>query len=355
MADRQPGTMRLLFDGPADEDVSVSVVDAYGDEVVSSTPATPVGYGRYKASVTPSTSRTAEGVWTATWTGETGTWTQDFTVGPRGFSTKQELLIQAASRVSMVYDGIVTATTEETVTDRMLVGAHGDYVGSYLLFGSDTDEAGISRRVIDYNGSTLTLSSPMADTYAMGTAYVMLPVPPQEIERSLSMAIDALGHSAWVRVMADTVEAELIEESSGHGRYATYDRIYIDAPAGWSHIHDIYQINSDGIDVRIQHEDWKPISDRRVELHIPYESTDRFTLYGTRPAYAPVFPDSSLDMNPGVLVPAVSHSLTFSRSRGPSTDPDETIRRTVLNFEEQQGQHRRLNRRPPHGSRRLMS
>lgn len=322
MADRATGedfTIRAET-GDSASPVSVVITDASG-ETIENDNATYKGDGWWDYAVTGDTS--SEGLWTAVWTAPGGTITQSFTVGEPGYLTLHDLRRRVASWTARhTHYGMVSVVSSDSVTDDTLYGGSQDWVGSWLVFDHASHLGQVWRRVIGFNGSTLTVHKPYATSVSAGTRYTLMEdVSPFEIDTAIEEAISTFKHHERPELHVSGLTLDDYSTTTCTG--------YVDIPLGWEYVHSAHITETDGNERELSADFWEVASGRRIHL-LTTDEDATIRLIGQRSPRMPVWEDSTIDLNPGLLVPATAHRLFVARARGSTTDPDDFLRRSMM-------------------------
>ncbi len=309
MADRplnQLSTVYADVPGSGTGPVTLSILDPNGATIASSVVATFVGGDRFRSTFLP----LRAGIYTLVWTGAVRTITQQISVGiqPIAGMTKFDVRIQTAQQVAAVWHGIVTDVQDTQFVDNSLIGGADEFVEWWLMMGIEHPDAGITKRVIDYNGAAMILNEPFDNEPVRGDSYVLFSIDPKEIDRAVATAVSDL--SEITRIPVEIT-----------GLVLDADDIFV-LPAGITHIATIY----DGNDV-LQPKDWSLLTGRRIKLLS--EPDDTVKVIGLRHASFPIWEDSIIETDPTATILKAAHILHSTRALGQALDFEEHLRRQL--------------------------
>ena len=317
MADRVIGRdARISIDIPGldGEDVAVEARDAVGATVVpAGSAADALGEGRYAYTI-PAALMVRQGLWTATYSvvgsDPVRAVTQTFSVGrtlPAGV-TKYDLRYQIAQRVEDAIEGLITDADAGSLTDDTLTGGAGNYRGWYVALDPSSAEAGKFKRVADFNGSALELSSPFLSAPASGQRYIVFNISPLEVDRAIATAISEVSQIA--RVSTQVTGVTPVNGAA-------------DVPEGLRYISEVY-----ADDTRLDQSGWTLAPGRRLIL-ASVTGVNALSLTGVRSLTPLLWEDSVLDIEPGVVIARAAQLLHANRAAGAGVDIDDHLRRQL--------------------------
>lgn len=310
---------RLLADIPGltDEAVTVDVRDG-ADVHVSAGDAINLFTGRYQFDL-DADMVVRQGQWVATWTCEAPatTYTQAFTVGPRPSApiSRFELRLLVGEAVGTAYDSTITDSDGEEIADDTIIGGPDNYRGWWVALDSPSIDAGRFRRVTDYNGSSMTLSSPLGGVPVSQTRYALFDMDPRRIDKAIDVAISDLSAIGRVGVRYSDI--------------AVADNV-LNVPVGITWVTGLWGEDVEGEEAEIPIANWEMLPGRRLRLATPaFDDTEAVTLTGIRPLSALVWDDSYLDIEPGPIVARARQHLHSTKAAGQGVDIDEHMRRQL--------------------------
>lgn len=313
----KPATIIADLPSLTDEALTITVTDSIGTTVVPADPATPLGDGRYAYTVDAG-AVTRAGIWNARFTQtdvETGAATViasiDFSVGRQVAvpTTKYQLRYLVARRVAEAVNGSIDTADEESIADPTLVGGAKNFRGWWLMLHPDHPEAGIPRRVTDYNGSALIISPPFSSVPPTRTRYYLSRVSPYELDEAIAVALAEISRTARIETQIAGIPA--------------FDGIFT-VPNG---IHHITSLWVEDAEVAFAASEMLP--NRRVRLGAAYDTTAAVTLVGLRGQTPLNWEDSTLDIEPSVVVAKAVVQLHAGRVAGAGVDVEEHLRRQI--------------------------
>jgi hypothetical protein len=324
MADRQQSAMTLLADLPATGlSGTVTLTDALGNSASASTAFTEVAQRRYRVTITPTPTRTVEGDWTATWShdGSGSPLTQRFTVGPDRGGTLWDARLMVARRIKQIYIGTVDDVTSDTIVDAELIGGSTDHHGAWLLPWYDEYDAGRSRRVVNFDGTTLHLARPAVVTPSVGDRFVLFPesLQPTLVDAAINQVIHGLTEQGFVRVRV----TDLVPDTDG----------IVSLPNGWTHVYGVAITDPDDIRAEVEPENWEFLHGRKLIVE-GIDETYTVHLRGLRPPRVPQWDDSVLDINPEIVVPGSAAIVHQDLAGGSATDYDAHLQRANNSFQQ---------------------
>lgn len=333
----RPATLTADIPGLTDEAVTVEVRDG-ADVQVSDGTATNLFNGRYSFDL-DATLILRQGVWVATWTCDSPatTYTQSFTVGrlPTAPVSKYELRLLIGEASGTAHDSAITDSDGEEIADDTLIGGPDNYRGWWVALAPPSIDAGRYRRVVDYNGSSMILSSPLGAVPVSGTRYGLFDDDPRRIDKAIDVAISDLSAIGRVEVqLADIAVADNI----------------ISVPTGVTWVTGIWED-----DVEIPLADWEMLPGRRIQLADgTYDDTESVTLTGIRALSALVWDDSLLDIEPGPVIARARQHIHSGKAAGQGIDIDEHMRRQLAAENEYQAARRWVGGRARSGAKQVI-
>lgn len=340
MPDRIVGSPATLFadlSGLSGEDVTVEVRDGADVHVHAGT-ATHLFGSRYRFDLT-SDMVIRQGQWTATWlcVDPQRTHTQTFTVGrkPPAPITKFDLRMLVGEAVGEVYDSTVTVSDGEEIADDTLIGGPDNYRGWWVALDATSDDAGLFKRVTNYNGSTMILSSPFGSESINGTRYALLDLDPRKIDKAIDVAIADLSEIGRVEMQLTDI--------------AVADNI-LSVPTGMTWVTGLWNG-----DTEIPLADWSMLPGRRIKLADgTYDDTESVTVIGIRSLSSLVWDDSYIDIEPGPIVARARQHLHSTMAAGAGVDIDEHMRRQLAAENEYQAARRWVGGRARSGAKQVI-
>jgi hypothetical protein len=333
MADRTLGQTALLYadlpGGDLDQ-ILVTVLDPYGVIVSEEDVTVPAGQDRYFYT-TPIL--TLAGVYDVQWSYVTRgvTVQQTFTVGRQPLSglTKYDLRAQIASRVSEVEFGEVSSADSSTIADTSLIGGADEYVNWWVMLGPDTVDAGLIRRVVDYNGSALVLNDPFISTPLRGQQYILFKVSPREVDRALRVAVNELSQQTRIETRIENI--------------SVVDDLLV-VPRGITHVSAVFANH-----IKQLPADWHMESGRRIAFDTSPDAP--VDLIGIRESGFPQYEDSLVETDVTATIARGANLLHANRAGGSAIDTEEHLRRQLASADDFERARRTAVGRIPPGTR----
>lgn len=348
MPDRVTGAAALVYvDAPRFSGaVTATIIDATGATALNAASATKVGTARYPVTI-PASAMTRQGVWVGTWTPASGEpIRQEFTVGPRQPGlTRWELRLQIAGRLGGVIESTIDTSQPGVVIDPSLLGSPASYRGWWLLLHPEagTALAGLARRVVDFAGSAMTLSSPFPLEPAAGTRYALMKLDPREVDRAVVEAAKEMSGASRIPL---AVSGLALVAGSVEGTKA------LTLPQGFLGVTSLYTAKGE----EVPYDWWTTRPGRQLVLtqdggSADLETGDLVTVAGIRALYAPVWEDSVIEIEPTALKARAAVELLAARAGGAGVDAHEHLRRQLMAQQEYEGARRYAAGRMPAGIR----
>jgi hypothetical protein len=332
--------------------VTVTVVNPLGTTVVDGGSTTNHGDGRYSAALSAA-NLSVHGVYTATWTGTGGvTKEQTFTVGPAAASAHRlwDLRLRVAAREGLAIESAITDYDAGTISDHELAGGPGNYLNRWLMLHPDAGEAlaGKVRRVAEFSGSALVLSSPFSTSPAPGDRYALFMVDPREIDAALRVAFREMAQRARVPI---TLSGLTLEEGV---TVAHVKHVQVQLPQWITHVDTIWNEAGE----MVPSSTWRLAPGRllvmRDQLTNDFGSLTvgkTITIRGIRELHYPQMESSTIEIEPTALIARASVEVLASRAGGPGVDLREHLRRQLLATQEWEANVASAAGRMPSGAR----
>jgi len=337
--------------------VTATLTNPAGTVIASGIPAGAVSGSddRYQVNYFGS-ALTMHGVWKITWTDATYGAREPipFTVGPAGGINLWTLRLMVAAREDEVIEGEITDLSGTTVTDLELLNP-ASYKGRWFMVAPRSNPiTGLNhwakaKRVRDFSGSALILSSPYAGTEPVsGDRYALLKVDPKEIDRALKIAFDEMKTRARVPI----TQAGLALAAT-----ATDNYWQVTLPAELTRVDTVWLTSVADDDEyngkRLFDRVWRLEPGRKLIIgpDSVLAAGDTITISGTRDLSFPLDEISTLDIEPTALVSRAAIELMATRSSGAALDQKEHLRRFVMAQQEFEQAVGTSAGRVPNGSR----
>lgn len=325
----------LVADLPGERRVQVDLDDSLGNPVLRNTLAYPISDERWIVTL-PGEMVNTPGIWNASFRGDTLALDFQVVVGnpsPLALSLF-DVVCQAASHYTEVVEGRVQSGNRNQILDPRVAAGAGYWNGRYLVLHPEDDLANglVPRRVVSSDSSgTLELVTALPADPVVGARYALLPVPPQEVLRTLRVAVAEFGRLARMVVTAKGIPV-LEGEAT--------------IPLGLTHIHAVWAGEE-----RLEGEDWQILPGRRLRVGV---DTEYVGLQGLMPLVLPTLPLGWVDCEVTALLAHAGMHLHSARARGPGLDVEEHLRRMIALGQLAEGNVSRLASRVPHGSREVI-
>lgn len=333
--------------------VTATVTSPVGTAVTGS-PFTATGHDDARYSFTIASGNfTRSGVYTVAWSWGGGSKTTYFTGGTEltGLSL-WDLRLMVAGRFGNVVEGIVTNAVANAVTDLDLIGGPQNYRNRWLMLHPDAGTALMAkaRRVKDYSGSALVLSSPFSSAPPPTTRYALVIPDPKDIDRAIRIAFDEMEDRVRTPVLMtglalaagtkqDTLELILPSE------LVRIDDVWVDTAATSNNLK-----SGKILDTKL----WWLEPGRKLVVYVPGDelvAADTLRIRGSRRIFTPQFDDSILDVESTAVAAKAALELLATQATGPAIDAKDHMRRMLVMRQEYAETLRFSVGRVPNGSR----
>lgn len=294
----------------------LTVRDSAGIARIQDEAMSPLGDGRWTYTANEGVMNRS-GVWQATVSDGTSEITYfTFTVGPRvpaGMSYS-ETRYAVANRAGRVVSGVVSESDDLSISDGSLIGGPKNYRGQWLQLAPPHPEQGRYRRIVDYNGSSLVFDQPFVSPVPVGTKFYLYKDHPKDIDMMIATSIGDIAEMSRIPTTVSGVPAV---------------SRYVEIPVGLRDVMEVW-INDGTTERQLARTEYSTLPGRRLLLVESLSSILEVSITGIRALEVPVWENSVIDTEPGVVNSRAAQLLHAKLASGQASDLDEHMRRSMM-------------------------